>query len=300
MPGLLLPGACNDEITAASVIELAVAAERAGFDSVWVGDHLQWSVPFLDPIALLAGVSARTQTIQIGTSVLLAPLRHPVPLAKSLLTIDHMSGGRLIVGLGSGVERGGDYTAVAADPRRRGEAMDASVAALRRLLSDEPAQLTGYWEGEAHLDPAPVRGSIPLYLGGHSRAALRRTARAADGWIASFIDPSRLAARIDGLRRDAETAGRSAEDIRVVVIVYVSVADSVEEATAAAEPYFDAMYGMPARRAVDMSAFGTLDSCTKRVQEFLDAGADDVIVAHTGLSTVALDALAAVSGTVSA
>lgn len=292
MTGLLLPGASGDNESARDVVELAAAAERAGFGSVWVGDHLQWMTPFLDPIALLAAISTSTERVGIGASVLLAPLRHPVPLAKSLLTIDRLSEGRLTVGLGSGTTRGGDYASVSADPGRRREAMDASVPALRGLLGGDSVELGQYWRGSARLEPGPHDGRVPIYLGGHSDAALHRTAREADGWIASFVGPERLETRIGELKQATEAAGRKPEDVRVMVIVYTCVASSVGQAVKNAEPYFKRMYGMPAERAASRSAFGPPEVVADRLMSFRDAGADDVILAHPGFAALPLDTFA--------
>jgi alkanesulfonate monooxygenase SsuD/methylene tetrahydromethanopterin reductase-like flavin-dependent oxidoreductase (luciferase family) len=274
------------------VVDIAVRAEAAGFDSVWVGDHLQWSMPFLDPLALLAGVAARTDRIGLGTSVLLATVRHPVPMAKALLTIDQLSHGRLMVGLGAGTDRGGDFDAVAADPRQRGRLMDSAVPAMRELLAGRETVVEGAWQGRAHPSPGPYGRPPALFLGGHSEAALERVARYADGWLAAFTDPAGLARDVARLRAEFERAGRDPDTAEVLVIVYTHIADSREAALLAVEPYFGAFYGMRPERAEGRSAFGTEEHVRERLLEFRAAGASGLVLGHPGFDDVPVAALA--------
>lgn len=284
--GLLLPGVPSDEQTVASIVGLADEAEEAGYDSVWVGDHLQWNMPFLDPLAMLGALAGRTSRVRLGSAVLLASVRHPVPLAKSLLTVDHISGGRLSVGLGGGTDRGGDFRAVGIDPRRRGALMDSAVPALRRLLDGEHVRIEGGWQGEATPSPGPCRERIPLYLGGHSEAALRRAARYGDGWIAAFTDADALRIGVAKLGQECERAGRDPATCHVLLVTYVRLADTSADALELVAPYFRQFYGMRADQAARRSAFGPLEQVQERLAEFREAGVSEIIVGHPGFDDV--------------
>lgn len=126
-----------------AAVDLGVAAEEAGFDSIWVGDHLRWHTPVLEPMTMLGALSAATSRVRLGTAVLLAGLRHPVETANALATLDHLSSGRLVAGFGSGTDAGGDFRAVGTDTSRRGARLEAAVRAVRALLRGEPLSEEG-------------------------------------------------------------------------------------------------------------------------------------------------------------
>ncbi|MFI6962118.1 LLM class flavin-dependent oxidoreductase [Streptomyces sp. NPDC050255] len=189
--GYLLPTrdlAARDVQELGPLIRQARLAERLGFDSVWAGDS-PVTRPRADPLMVLAAVAAATERITLGTAVLLAGLRHPILLAHQLATLDRISEGRLIAGMGAGfphANTAAQFAAVGIDFERRVSRLTESVEAMRRLWTSEPASFEGrhFDFHDVTLAPGPARpGGPPVWLAGSGEKALRRVARQADGWL---------------------------------------------------------------------------------------------------------------------
>jgi alkanesulfonate monooxygenase SsuD/methylene tetrahydromethanopterin reductase-like flavin-dependent oxidoreductase (luciferase family) len=187
-------------------LERAVdAARECGFAAVAANDHFVFSTPWLDGPSALASVIGRTGDMAVATTISLAVLRAPIPLAKTLAALDVLSEGRLIAGLGPGSSKR-DYDALGVPFDERWKRFDEAVAALRALLAGK---------SDVELLPAPRQGSIPLWIGSWgSKAGLRRVARAGDGWLASAYNttPDRFAEARGRLARELEDRGRAADD----------------------------------------------------------------------------------------
>lgn len=237
---------------------MAARLEAAGYDSLWVSDHIvmtrtwdrsyypfsddgtmTWdpTVDYLDALIVLAQAAAVTSRVELGTAVLVLPLRNPVVLAKQVATLDVLSAGRVALGIGVGwyVE---ELEALGVDPTTRGTAFDESVELLRRLWEGEPEAFQGRVHslpaGVIH-QPTPTR-RVPLLVGGVSDVAVRRAANQGDGWLgltrAGSMDLPRMTAFIKTLRRAAADAGRTPEDMRVTLRIIESVgrADDIARA----------------------------------------------------------------------
>ncbi len=273
-----------DALSTAAVLELATRAEDLGFDSLWVGDHIQWHQATLDSLCVLSALAVATRTARLGTSVLLLPLRHPVLVAKAAATIDHLCGGRLVLGLGLGTDAGGDYSATGIEPRTRGKRMDDSLRVLQPLLRGEVVDHeSAAWKlSQTVLSPSPVQEAIPLLFGGHSVAALRRVANSGQGWIAAFTPPSRLREQLVILREECQRAGRDSGELEVLVIVYVERGPDEQTAVSTADGYVRRQYRIPASRLAPYSAFGPKETIERRLDEYLEAGATGFIFAYCG------------------
>ena len=199
---------------------LARRAEDLGYASLWtfqrmldpVGAGLGPSHRSVhDPVVTLAHVAAHTDRIGLGTATLCAPFTPPPVLAKTLTSLDVLSGGRLTVGLGIGRLRQ-EYTAAGVPFERRGARMDEYLRCLQALRTQDPVEFAGefYTVPRSHVGPAPVqRPHPPVLLGGTAIPALRRAGRLAQGWIASSRhDPADLASSIDTVRAGAREVGR--------------------------------------------------------------------------------------------
>ena len=166
----------------------AETAARLGFRALAVNDHMVFSVPWLDGPTALAAVVGHSGTMTLATTVSLPVIRGPVPLAKSLAAIDRLSGGRMVVAVGPG-SSAEDYDAVGLDFSERWPRFEEAIATLRALWQADAAPFTGrfYSTGGIRLDPRPMRPEgPPIWLGSWgSEVGLRRTARLADGWLAS-------------------------------------------------------------------------------------------------------------------
>jgi probable F420-dependent oxidoreductase len=176
--------------------EVAVRAEELGYDSIWAGDHLSYRNPILDIVVALSTFAAVTERITLGAGVVLLPLRHPSVVAKEFASLDYVSGGRVILGVGVGGEGAGDFEAVGVPIRERGARADEAMGALRALFAEAPASFAGrYFAFEGiSIEPRPAQaGGPPLWVGGRSEAALRRAAVLGDGWIPIWVSAETFA-----------------------------------------------------------------------------------------------------------
>jgi alkanesulfonate monooxygenase SsuD/methylene tetrahydromethanopterin reductase-like flavin-dependent oxidoreductase (luciferase family) len=192
------------------------AARANGFAAVSVNDHFLFSAPWLDGLTALAAVAERSGPMTLATTVSLAALRGPVPLAKAVATLDILSGGRVIAGVGAGSSRS-DYDALGAGFESRWQRFDEAVTLLRALLggAEPPAGGRHFAVPEAQLLPVPrPGGAVPLWVGSWGSAAgMRRVARLGDGWLASAynITPAGFAAARALLREELAAVGRPAD-----------------------------------------------------------------------------------------
>ena len=212
------------------IVRLAVRAETLGLDSVWASDHV-FNVsyvlkrignrPYYDPLTILTYVAARTERIALGTSVLVLPYHQPMRLAKTAATLDVMSGGRLLLGVGVGVIEQ-ELNAMGSPYTERGSITDETIDILKRLWTeDEPShQGRRYQFSGMKFSPKPIqKPHIPLLIGGVSRAAIRRAARVGNGWHPTAMPPEELSAAMGYLAEEAQAAGRSAADIPVSISI---------------------------------------------------------------------------------
>jgi probable F420-dependent oxidoreductase len=174
--------------------------------------------PVPDPLDTLAYVAAVSRTLKLGTSVVIAPLHSPAVLAKRVSTIDNLSGGRMILGLGIGWQRE-EYDAVGVPFRRRGARLEECIGAMRALWTQAPASYQGEYVtfDRVYSSPQPARGTVPIVLGGHSAPALERAGRIGNGWYPYTIGPEELASSAARLREVAAAAGRDPEEIEITV-----------------------------------------------------------------------------------
>lgn len=210
---MVLPDESPD-MAPGAFVELAQAAERLGYRTLYLPDHLLPPAPYGDtyggvyePLMTLAHIAARTSTIRLGTSVLVLPLRSPFVVAKQVATLDRLSGGRAVLGVGVGWDRA-EFAAVGADFATRGARTDEDIALLRHLFRDG-----GAFHGRFHhveqgvFAPVPAR-PVPIMVGGTSAAALRRAAAVADEWQGFSIDADEFARCATQLRDLAERPPR--------------------------------------------------------------------------------------------
>ena len=200
--------------TAPILQQSAQLAEAAGLDTLWVPDHI--AIPpddaegsggrYLDPLASLAWLAARTERIELGTAVLVLPYRAAVPTAKAIATIQELSGERLQLGVGVGWMQA-EFRALGIDPRARGRLTDKTLALLRSAFDATDDVVTT--NGQPFLfRPRPRRP--PIWIGGAPPFALERAARFGDGWMPMSSDPTKLAEPIRELRQRFADAGREA------------------------------------------------------------------------------------------
>jgi len=231
-------------IGGAQVLEAARAAERAGFDWVSCSDHVAVPVSraaamgatWFDAGSTLAFVAGGTTRIRLLSHVLVLPYRHPLVVAKQYGTLDHLSGGRVILGVGSGHLKP-EFTVLGADFDRRGTVSDEYLAAIAAAWTEEVARFEGETLAFRDVIVAPrvaQRPRPPIWVGGNSRAALRRAARLADGWVPWELEPEACAAAVaDARRLRAEAGGPEAFEVVAPLAVPAGVtADALVAAVA--------------------------------------------------------------------
>jgi probable F420-dependent oxidoreductase len=191
--------------TTESMVAIATRAETLGYDSVWTTDHVLMPKTQPDPyghiletLTTLAYLAAVTERVQLGTSVVVLPQRQPILVAKQAATIDHLSGGRLTVGVGAGwLEE--EFAFLGADFAARGARTDEYIRVLRELWTARNPRFDGETVhfSDVLFSPRPERpDGIPIVIGGNSRRALRRVAELADGWHAIAATPSEVRAGV--------------------------------------------------------------------------------------------------------
>src|SRR5579863_9744254 len=204
-----------------AIVQAARAAETAGFDSVWAGEHLVLpdpqappspmapQDPVLDPIVALTWAAARTTTIGLATGIIILPQRNPVVLAKQLASLDVLSAGRLVFGVGVGYLEP-EFRAVGANFVRRGDVTDEFLHAISHLWYDDRPEFHGEFAEFQGVDahPRPVQRPVPVVIGGHSRSAYRRAVREGHGWYGFALDEKATTTCLAGLRSTAEREER--------------------------------------------------------------------------------------------
>jgi probable F420-dependent oxidoreductase len=200
---------------------IAALAERLGYDSLWAGEHvvvpsprvepspMEPDEPILDPLVALAHAAAHTERIKLGTGVIILPQRNPLVLAKQVASLDVLCGGRLILGIGVAYLEP-EMRAIGVPMEGRGVRADEYLAAMRALWEEEAPSFHGRhvdFEGvDAH--PRPVQRPLPVVVGGHTRAAHRRAARAADGWYGFMVGLRAMAEQRELMRAAIEETER--------------------------------------------------------------------------------------------
>lgn len=219
-------------------LELCRKAESLGFDSVWAAEHVirpsridspypytpdgvmpgETDSPIPDPLIWLAYVASTIPNLKLGTCILILPQRNPLILAKELGTLDHLSGGRVELGIGVGWMKE-EFAALGVEWDFRGSRTNEYIEALRVLWSGPEVEFHGRFVDfpKVTVSPRPANGSIPIIVGGDSPAAVRRAGRLADGYYPGTADPAELRRLIADVGAVAREAGRSLKDIQIHV-----------------------------------------------------------------------------------
>jgi probable F420-dependent oxidoreductase len=197
-------------------IEIAVEVEAAGFDSVWTSEHHFVDDGYMpSQLPVLAAIAARTTRIRLGTGVLLAPMFDPLHLAEDAATVDLISDGRLILGLGIGW-RDEEFDGFGIPTSQRGSRLEGHLAVLRQAWADGLVSGDGrqFVYPDLNVTPKPARaGGPPIWLGAGAETAVRRVGRLADGYLAGPASPDGLARRMGWVREEAVAAGRDPDSI---------------------------------------------------------------------------------------
>jgi probable F420-dependent oxidoreductase len=250
-------------------------AEKLGFHSAWVVEQILGSIPSLEPVELLTYAAAVTERIRLGSAVLLTALRSPVHLAKSLATLDHLSHGRLIVGVGLGGNPN-VYPAYGISAERRAARFAEGIRLMKRLWTEPRVTFEGdFWQLQnASMEPKPLqKPHPPVWFGAHHPNALRRAAELGDGFMgAGSLSTAKFKEEVALLRGFLEKAGRDPGKFPIGKRVYVAIDRDKARALKRLGEWFGAFYGKP-QLAEEVSIWGPAEECVDRLHEVVAAGA---------------------------
>ena len=267
-----------------TIVRVAERAEEWGLDSFWLSDHLLAPSPELDVVATLALLASRTSRIRLGPSVFLLNLRHPLVAAKSFATLDYLSHGRIVMAVGTGANLD-DYAAVGVPTEGRGRRLDEGIMVLRKAWTEPKASFHGKYFNfdNVSIEPRPVarttndHGTIDLWVGGKSEAALKRTGRFADGYFASFQTLAEFATSMTAVRRYAAEAGRVNPHIEAGLILLCRLGQSRERAMEEMQPVLNSL-GRGADAFLNRTVYGSPDDIIRRLDEYISIGLDKFVL----------------------
>jgi probable F420-dependent oxidoreductase len=281
---------------AAFLWTLCDTLERSEVDSIWLSDRLSSPAPVPEVMTTLAAIAARTARLKFGPSVVVLPYRTPVVAAKEMATVDWLSQGRLFPAVGVGVELPREFDASGVPFAERGRRTDEAIRVMRLLWTQNEVSFQGefYKLDRVSIFPKPWQTPPPIWIGGKSEAAMRRTARLGDGWIPSLITPDELRAGVQKVQELAAAAGRQVPEDHFGTLISYAIADTDEAALALAQPYIQ-------RGRVDdatmrqCTAFGSVGRLLEKVEEYVKGGASKFILRPLCPPDRMLEQLAAVA-----
>ena len=255
---------------------IARRVDELGFDSLWTGDHVSFHGAIYESLTLLASYAGITTRARLGVGVYLLALRQPTVAAKISSTLDVLSGGRLIFGVGVGGENPKEFEACGIPHKERGARVTEGIDVVRTLWRDSPASFKGRFtefEGVS-IDPKPVqRPAPPIWIGGRSDAALARAGRQGDGWVSYVVQPDRYRQSLDKIRAAAAEAGRSLDGFVAAHLTFITVGRDYESAERRWVERLSRRYaqdfGPLARK---YGVIGTPEQCLEQLDRFASAG----------------------------
>jgi probable F420-dependent oxidoreductase len=261
--------------------KFATRAETLGYDSLWLQERIIGDFIMLEPVTLLSYVAAITTKLKLGTSVMLLPLRNPVQLAKAYATLDVMSGGRAIMGVGLGGGHLGSHEDVFGYTREGRVTRFGEAVQIMKLLWTEPkASFQGrYWNfKDVSMEPKPMQTPhVPIIFGGHHENALRRAVKYANGWMGAGSSSSgsfiRESARIRDMLAEAK---RELTTFHFAKRVYLAVDHDEARGERRIREWFARRY-KNADLGPKVSIWGSAAKCTERIQEVVKAGAQQIV-----------------------
>lgn len=280
------------------LLALADRAEALGFDSVWVGDSVL-ARPRHDPLTLLACVAGRAPRLMLGTAVLLPALRNPVLLAHQVATLDQLSEGKLILGVGIATDLPNiraEFAACGVPFEQRVGRMMEGLRLCRVLWTGAPVNWDGRWPVTGGvLAPTPFRaGGPPIWLGGNVPASLERVGRFMDGWFPNAAEPDRWTEQWGIVRDAARAAGRDPAALTGAAYLTLSLDDDAARASARLDAFLEGYYGQPAAamRARQRCFAGPAEGAAAWIAAYARAGVEHVVLRMAGEHERQLEAIA--------
>jgi len=244
------------------MLALGAVAEDAGFDSVWVGDHVLWHTPIVDGLTLLSSYAGNTKRIKLGTAILLLGLRQPAAAMRSLTSLNALSDGRLLLGVGVGGENPEEFEICGVPLNERGRRLDAALQMLAGQWAEHPDRPVF----------EPTGPQIPVIVGGRSDAARRRVIKFGDAWLHAFVSARRVAEETSRLNQETDRRPMPA------LHVYVRTGDSAPSAQAAASDFLATVYAMDGSPLMRYTVVGEPAQCAEQLATYVDAGVEHFVL----------------------
>ena len=265
------------------LVALVKLVDDSGYDSLWAGDHISFPLAIFDPLLQLAQAAVVSRRLMFGTSVLLLPLRHPTPVAKQVTTLDHLTEGRFILGVGVGGEFPREYAASDVPHGERGARLAEGVTVLRKFFSGEPVTHHGRFYGpfeDVPMKPPPRQlNGPPIWFAGRRDAALRRIGRLGDGYLSYVVSPDMYRAALATIADAAARAGRDPAPFGTGHLLFTRLDHTYEEALDHATETLSMRYAMDFRKAAERyCALGTPAMVAERIRAFYAAGVRHVVL----------------------
>ena len=259
-----------------SVLARARKMEKSGLDSIWVGDHIAFHIPVIESLSLLSFCAAATERIELATGVLLLPLRNPTLTAKMTGTIDMLSNGRLILGVGVGGEFPPEFEAVGSPIAERGARTNEAIEILRRHWSEGAAEYRGehFQFGKVKIEPKPLRpGGPPIIVGGRKAVSMKRAGRLGDGYISHMCDVGTYSSNLAQIGVHAAKAGRTGKPFQTAALLFTVLDDSYEAAHKRAAKMLGTIYNTDFTEASKRYCLlGKPEDCLEQMRQFARAG----------------------------
>jgi probable F420-dependent oxidoreductase len=260
----------------AEQFELVRRVETLGFASIWCGDHLSFHNPIHESLTLLASYASITTRIKLGTAVYLLALRPPAIAAKATATLDVLSGGRFIFGVGVGGENPKEFELAGVPHGERGARVTEAIDVVRTLWRDTPASFKGRFTrfDGVSIDPKPVqRPGPPIWIGGRSDAALARAGRQGDGWVSYVVTAERYKQSLDKIRAAASAQGRSLEQFVAAHLTFITIGSDYERAKKIWVERLSKRYAQDfGPLAGKYGVIGTAAQCAEQLARFQESG----------------------------
>ena len=255
-----------------SLVELAQRAEQLGYRSAWVSEHLFHSTyvaqrlgdkPYHDPLTVLTAIACATQTIRLGTSVLVLPWHHPARLGKTIATLDHLSNGRVDMGVGVAITED-EFENLGIPFHTRGAQTNDRLSALQALwYEDMPTHKGDFYSfSNQRFEPKPLQARLPIHVGGGANAALKRVVQFGQGWHALGKSPAELEASMQQLSQLMAAAGRGVDELHISIRCVVQ--------------FVDEQWDKPAEHRRTLK--GTEAEIKEVIKAFAQAGVDELVI----------------------
>lgn len=265
---------------AARLREWVTSVEASGIDGVFSGDHVSFhNGTGYDALIEATALAVASERLTIWSAVFLLALRHPVPVARQVASLASLAPGRFMFGVGLGGEDPHELEICGVAPRSRGRRLDAHLDAVRALLAGDELTTDSEFLSipGAIIRPIP-EPPVPILVGGRSAAALERTGRAADGWIAIWASPARTQQALSTIAGHAERYGRDRAPDRNVLMVWCGLGDTPAHARSLVAPVMEGLYKTPFDRFERYTPCGTPAEVAEAIAPFVELGFHDILL----------------------